>query len=153
MNRLVKPLKFAFHELVTHRREQIPFWIMVGFVPTFIAARLTVQHSPTLFLNIRGIHIHHFIYGMMILSIIGFVALVNDRGRRVQAFIYGIGLALAFDEFGMWLNLTANYDVETSEIAMAWILALLVFSVYGVGITRRAWTQFKRLNPRRNIRG
>lgn len=149
MHRVIKPFRFAFNELIVNRRKQIPFWVLVGFLPTFILARLTVRADPGLFLHIRGTHIHHFIYGMMILSVIGFVSLITDRYRRVRAVVYGVGLALAFDEFGMWLHLTANYDVETSEIAMAWIFAILIFAVYGIGILRRAWPQLKKLKRRR----
>jgi hypothetical protein len=136
---VTKPLKLAYRELIHNRRQQIPFWMLVGFLPTFLSARLIVFFFPDLFLNVRGVHVHHFIYGFFVMAIVGFVALTYDKLRRVQAFVYGIGLALCFDEFGMWLKLTDDYNIDASEDALAVILAILVFLVYGIGLLRRAY--------------
>jgi len=145
LNSIGKAVKFAFRELVLNRRKQIPFWILAGFLPTFFIARLTVEHFPWLFVHIRGTHVHHFIYGFFVLAIIGFVSMLTDRARRVQAFFYGTGLALAFDEFGMWVRLTDHYNIDASEDAVAVIVAILVFIVYGIGILRRALPHLRRL--------
>ncbi|HVQ44291.1 MAG TPA: hypothetical protein VMT30_04985 [Candidatus Saccharimonadia bacterium] len=145
----LKPFRYAFRELILHRRKQIPFWILVGFLPTFFLARFTVQHFPYLFVHVHGTHVHHFIYGFFVLATMGFIALITDRARRVQAFFYGAGLALAFDEFGMWVRLTDHYNIDASEDAIAIIAAILVFLVYGIGIVRRALPQLKKLRPRR----
>jgi hypothetical protein len=142
---ILRPITYAYRELIHNRRRQIPFWVLAGFLPTYLIARFVVTNFPNLFLDVRGIHVHHFIYGFFALAIIGFIAIVTERARRVQAFFYGIGLALAFDEFGMWTKLTDNYDIGASEDAIAWIFAFLVFLVYGIGIIRRAWPQMKRL--------
>jgi hypothetical protein len=142
---ILKSLRYAFNELILNRRKQIPFWVMIGFFPTFLIARYTVRHFPYLFLHVRGTHVHHFTYGFFVLAIIGFIVLTTEYGRRVQAVIYGIGLALAFDEFGMWIKLTNHYNIDSSEDALAVISVLLVFLVYGVSILRRAWPQVKRL--------
>jgi hypothetical protein len=145
---ILRPFKYAFRELIINRRKQIPFWILAGFLPTFLAARFLVAKFPNLFLHVRGTHVHHFIYGFFVLAIIGFISILTERGRRIQAFAYGIGLALAFDEFGMWMHLTNNYSLDTSEDALAWIFAFLIFLVYGIGIIRRALPHMKRLRPR-----
>ena len=146
---ILRPIKYAYRELIHNRRQQIPFWVLAGFLPTFLLARLFVAKFPYLFLHVRGTHVHHFIYGFFVLAIVGFISLATDQGRRIQAFFYGIGLALAFDEFGMWIRLTDHYNIDASEDAIAWIFAFLVFLVYGIGIARRAWPQMKRL--RRNL--
>jgi hypothetical protein len=146
---ITKPFRFAFNELIANRRKQILFWVLVGFLPTFLIARWLVHTHPGLFFEVHGTHVHHFTYGIFVLAIVGFVALVTRRGRRIQAVCYGFGLALAFDEFGMWIRLTDNYNIEASEYAVATIAAFLVFLVYGVGILRRAWPHLKRLSARR----
>lgn len=145
---LLKPLKVAYRELIHNRRRQMPFWMLVGFLPTFIGARLIVQNFPDLFLNVRGVHVHHFIYGFVVLSIIGFLSLTVDKYRRVLAFFYGVGLALAFDEFGMWVKLTDDYDIQASEDVMVAISAFLVFLVYGISLLRRAY-QIAARRPRK----
>jgi hypothetical protein len=138
-----RAIKAAVHELVLERRKQIPFWILVGFLPTYLIARWLVHSDPDLFLRVHGLHVHHFIYGFFVLAFVGFVSLETRRGRRVQAFIYGVGLALAFDEFGMWVRLADNYSIRASQDAMAIIAGLLVFAVYGYGILRRAWYRLR----------
>ena len=136
---VLRPLAYAYRELIANRRNQIPFWILAGFLPTFIIARTIVDKSPGLFLKVHGTHVHHFTYGIIVLAVTGFVSLVWTRpARALLAIAYGIGLALAFDEFGMWLHLTNDYSIDTSEDVMVGILAFLVFLVYGIGIVRHA---------------
>lgn len=110
---LSKALGYAYRELISNPSRQVPFWILAGFLPTFLISRLIVDTSPGLFLEVHGTHVHHLTYGIIVLAITGFVSLVWPTvPRPVLAAIYGIGLALAFDEFGMWLHLTDNYDIK-----------------------------------------
>jgi hypothetical protein len=53
-----------------------------------------------------GMHIHHYVYGIFILAVAGYLALifVGDRARLWIALLYGFGLGLTFDEFGMWID-------------------------------------------------
>ena len=141
MNGLVRSaLGRAYRELIADRRAQAPFWILVGFLPTFIVARLTVSTNPNLYLDIHGVHVHHFTYGIFVLAIVGFVAVAWPQMRfyRWLAVVYGLGLALAFDEFGMWLRLTSNYNIDSSEDVMTGLLTFLVIAVYCTRIIRRA---------------
>jgi hypothetical protein len=148
MKLYLRPIRYAIDELVVNRRKQIPFWVLVGFLPTYASARALVAADPDLFVKVRGTHVHHFIWGFFVLAIVGFISLETDRYRRTQAFFYGVGLALAFDEFGMWTKLTTDYNIDSSQDAMAVIFAILVFLVYGIGIIRRAWPHAKRLSRR-----
>lgn len=130
----------AYRELIADRRAQAPFWILAGFLPTFISARLTVSSNPNLYLDIHGVHVHHFTYGIIVLAIVGFVSITwpNFRLHQWLAVLYGIGLALSFDEFGMWLRLTSNYNIDLSEDVMVGILTFLVIAVYCTQIISRA---------------
>ena len=129
----------AYRELITDRRKHMPFWMLIGFLPTYIIARLTVSTDPHLFLDVHGVHVHHFIYGIIVLAIVGFVAIAwpHLRMRAWLAVAYGIGLALSFDEFGMWVHLTSNYNLDQSEDVMSGLLAFLVIAVYCTGIIRK----------------
>jgi hypothetical protein len=49
----------------------------------------------------------------------------TERGRRLAATAYGVGLALTFDEFGMWLYLNDVYWQRASFDAIMVITALL----------------------------
>lgn len=129
----------VYREVIADQKSGTAFWILAGFVPTIILARLTVHLVPGLFLSIHNHHVHHFAYGIIILAIAGYLALITpERLKRAVASFYGIGLALAFDEFGMWLHLTDNYNLDLSEDALVIILLFLVAAVYLAKITRRA---------------
>ena len=137
----------AYRELFANRIRQVPFWVLVGFLPTFIVARYLVAHDPNLFVTVHGVHVHHFTWGVFILAIVGFASLVSPkRAQAWLAVVYGVGLALAFDEFGMWIHLTSNYNVDQSEDVMVGILVFLVIVVYFLGLLRRA---LRILYPRR----
>ncbi len=91
-----------------------------------------VYIAPDLFINLRGVHIHHLTYGIFILAISGFLSqnVENPKWKSPIAIMYGIGLALSFDEFGMWLRLQDNYWVRQSYDAILIILSLLINIVY-----------------------
>jgi hypothetical protein len=146
----LKALTAAYRELIAEPSRQIPFWILVGFLPTFLAARFIVDASPGLFIVVHGVHVHHFTYGIIVLALTGFVTLILPQHlpRMLLAIFYGVGLALSFDEFGMWLNLTANYHIDQSEDVMVSILVFLVSIVYGLEIIRRAILHLMRSSHR-----
>ncbi len=91
-----------------------------------------VYIAPGWFINVRGVHIHHLTYGIFLLAIAGFLS-QNSEGPKYKtkiAILYGAGLALSFDEFGMWLRLQDNYWVRQSYDAILIILSLLINIVY-----------------------
>lgn len=113
------------------------FVILVSFLVTFIFARVYVGlgqagilDDPNLY--IKGYHIHHLNYGIFILAITGLLALffLNTRNRLKIGVLYGIGLALTFDEFGMWLKLQEDYYSRLSYDAIIIITIILSSMVY-----------------------
>jgi hypothetical protein len=136
----------AYRELIGERSKHMPFWMLVGFLPTFLIARFLVSHDPDLFVSVHGLHVHHFTWGVIVLAVVGFISLVAPKypPRPVLAIAYGVGLAMAFDEFGMWLRLTDQYNLDSSEDVMVGILAFLVIAVYFTGLLRRAFKYMRR---------
>jgi len=63
----------------------------------------------------------------------------SERGTTVATIAYGIGLALTFDEFGMWLHLGGGYWQRASFDAIIVLAALLALLAYAppLGIWRR----------------
>ena len=51
--------------------------------------------------------------------------------NRWPAVLYGIGLALTFDEFGMWLHLGGGYWQRASWDAVVVVAAVLALFAYG----------------------
>ena len=83
------------------------------FLFTFIAARLLVflivaRRIPDIYLHLGGTHVHHLNYGIFLLTGVGAYLLLGTPGPRAKlwsARLYGVGLALTFDEFGLWVHL------------------------------------------------
>lgn len=107
--------------------------IFTSFLFTFIAARLLVilimtRRLPDLFLHLGETHVHHLNYGIFLLSVAGgllvFVRAPSDRLRQFCALLYGVGMALTFDEFGMWLHLGGSYWQRASFDAVIVLLSL-----------------------------
>lgn len=107
----------------------------MAFLFTFIASRTLVilimtRRMPDLFLHMGGTHVHHLNYGIFLLSTLTGVLLfakLNDGQRSLCALLYGFGMALTFDEFGMWLHLGGSYWQRASFDAV-----IVVLSVFGV---------------------
>jgi hypothetical protein len=113
--------------------------VFLTFVLTFIASRVATflimaRRLPDLYLHLGGTHIHHLNYGIFLLSAVGgwlLFAPVSSRNLDRAAVAYGIGLALTFDEFGMWLHLGGGYWQRASFdaiIVLAALLGLLSFA-------------------------
>jgi hypothetical protein len=108
-------------------------YILASFLLTFISARVLVflivsRRIPDLYLHLGGTHIHHLNYGIFLLSAIGAYLLLgrpSTRGLETSSIVYGIGLALTFDEFGLWLHLGGSYWQRASFDAVVVITALL----------------------------
>ncbi|HWZ65520.1 MAG TPA: hypothetical protein VNX65_01845 [Patescibacteria group bacterium] len=134
-----RSLRLAYRELISNHRDRVSFWVLVGFLITYITARLLVKAYPALFFHIHGVHVHHFTYGIFVLAITGFLSLTKPGAAPdwLAAF-YGLGLALAFDEFAMWVRLTDSYSLYRSENAMVIILVLLLTVVYLITWLKRA---------------
>ena len=112
--------------------------MLTSFLITFLVARLVVyailtDYVPDIFLTIRGVHIHHLSYGIFLLVWVGFYCLVYANTAKKlykTAIVYGIGLGLTFDEFGMWLRLRDDYWIRQSYDAIIVISILLINFVY-----------------------
>jgi hypothetical protein len=120
--------------------------ILVSFLFTFMAARVLVflivaRRIPDVYLHLGGTHIHHLNYGIFLLSAVGAYMLLCDpgpRGRHHAAILYGIGLALTFDEFGLWLHLGGSYWQRASFDAI-----VVIAGVLGLVLVAPAVRQFR----------
>lgn len=133
-----------FYHLFAKHNHRMPFIILIYFSATFIITRALVYGwtyglIPELSLVIRGIEIHHFNFGIFILAIIGYLLLINknEKNRIKMAKLYGIALALVFDEFGMWLHLENNYWIRHSYDAAIIIAIFFLNVIYLNHIWRR----------------
>lgn len=134
------------HEAFADRTSLARF-VLVVFLFVFVAARVLVylimtRRIPDLFLHVGGTHVHHLNYGIFLLSGVGaFLLFWRPRGRaqQVAAAAYGAGLALTFDEFGMWLHLGGPYWQRASFDAVTVIAALLGLLAAAPSLRRFTW--------------
>src|SRR2546425_11338680 len=111
--------------------------VLLSFMLTFITARLVsilmlLPQVPDIYLYVHDIHIHHLNYGIFLLAGVGAYLLFSSKpATPPAAVIYGIGLGLTFDEFGMWLHLNGDYWQRASfdaVIVLAGALARASFA-------------------------
>jgi hypothetical protein len=114
-------------------RQSVAFTVLFAFVVTFLVARgcvllIMTHRMPNLYLHLGGTHVHHLNYGIFILSLAGGILLfLQPQGKALTyaARLYSVGLALTFDEFGMWVHLGGPYWQRASFDAVVVIAALL----------------------------
>ena len=113
----------------------------VGFVSAFGAARGMAYAAkagipPFHFVTKKGVHIHHLVYGICLLLLVGYLWLIRvgtgqERGgdrklSELTALLYGVGSGLTLDEFAMWLRFSENaYFTEEGRESVD---AVLVFA-------------------------
>ena len=109
--------------------------VLAAFVATFLAARILVllimtHRVPDLYLYIGGTHVHHLNFGIFLLVGVGAYLLFSPPAKRsLAAVLYGVGLAMTFDEFGMWFHLGGSYWGRASFDAVVLIAGLLALVV------------------------
>ena len=117
---------------------------LFGFILTFIAARTVVllimsHRMPNFYFFLHGTHVHHLNYGIFLLAAVGaflLLRLPSGDALRLTALVYGIALALTFDEFGMWLHLGGSYWQRASVDAIIVVAALLGLIGFASAIRR-----------------
>ncbi len=138
MSRLKEIYTFHFQN---ERRERL-FLASVGFLVTFGIVRgithlIRAGVGPFHNVSSGGLHIHHLVWGILILILVGYIWLIeqgvgSNWMASVTAILFGVGSALTLDEFALWLNLQDVYWTGTGRES---IDAVIVFiSVLSVGI-------------------
>jgi hypothetical protein len=139
-------LGFLIRSTIPDRPRRRMFIASVSFLITFLGVRLLVslvihQHGPFEWVMVRGRHIHHLVWGILILLLVGYGWLL-DLGRshsptsiflsRLMSVSYGVGAALTLDEFALWLNLEP--DAYWSSSGRLSIDAVILFgAILGMG--------------------
>ena len=121
--------------------------VLFVFLLTFVFSRVIVflimaRWLPDLYLHLGGTHVHHLNYGIFLLVGVGAWTLFSPPKGRAQvlcAVLYAIGLALTFDEFGMWLHLGGGYWQRASFDAVTVVATVLALIAYAPA--RGHWTR------------
>jgi len=123
-------------------------WMMIGFLVTYIITRgitrkirarstaeVVVEESgPIKDIHIGGVHVHHQVWGILLVLITGMLEFrfqPSSPWVEILAALFGIGAALALDEFALWLHLE---DVYWSEEGKKSIDAVMIATVCGLAL-------------------
>jgi hypothetical protein len=145
----LKDVRRAFREeLDPGQRAALLSWL--AFTTTFGAVRgitysIKDGKGPFRNLSVGGAHLHHYMWGIGLVSGVGGVAVHGDEPRRhhpAVALSYGVGLALIVDEFALLLDLKDVYWAKQGRISVD----------LGVGASSLAGTYFAALPLLRALR-
>lgn len=138
-----------FHTHIVETGRSAALAALIGFIIAYaITRRLTlsikarknnpaddnVDSGPVNDIYIGGVHIHHQVWGILLVLV---AALLEFRFRpdapwlELLAALFGIGAALALDEFALWLHLE---DVYWSEEGRKSIDAVMIAAVVGLAM-------------------
>jgi hypothetical protein len=129
-------------------RQERLFLSSVGFFGGFVVVRsitisIHLDLGPFRDVTRGGVHIHHLVWGILLLLLIGYLWLVqlatgmppaSRWASRAAAALYGLGAALTLDEFALWLHLEDVYwgsEGRESVRAVAMFGALLSAGLWG----------------------
>jgi hypothetical protein len=144
----------AVRDRIPDRPRRRLFVASVSFFMTFAGVRAVVyavlhQIPPFHFIEMGGRHIHHLVFGIIILLMVGYGWLCeigNGSGAssllasRLMSILYGVGAALTLDEFALWLNLQDVYwsrEGRSSFDAVILFGALLAIGAWGAPLFSR----------------
>ncbi len=153
-------LGFLVRSTIPDRPRRRMFIASVSFLLTFVGVRILVRlivhnEGPFEWVVVHGQHIHHLVWGILILLLVGYGWLM-DLGRshsplsiflsRLMSVSYGVGAALTLDEFAIWLNLEPDaYWSRTGRLSIDAVIlfgSLLAVSAWGAPFFRglhRMW--------------
>jgi hypothetical protein len=148
-SQLAKDVRTVFHEeLNSQQRAALLSWL--AFTTTFGAVRgityaIKDGRGPFRNLSVGGTHLHHYMWGIGMVSGVGGIAVHGENTRRrhpAVALAYGTGLALIVDEFALLLDLRDVYWAKQGRISVD----------LGIGASSLAGTYFAALPVFRALR-
>jgi hypothetical protein len=130
----------------THFLILLAFICSFGFIRTSAhMIRAQVSWWPGNVETKSGTHVHHLVWGILLLLSMGYVGISTDLGSPWFEFVaiaFGIGMGLTMDEFALWLNLQDVYwsDKGRQSIdAVVVTTGLLVIALLGLEFWIAVW--------------
>jgi len=137
-----------FHQHVPDLPRRRLFLAAVGFFATFAVARslsflASRNIGPFRYIYVRGTHVHHLVWGILLLLGVGFGWLIEVGtgsksssllASRLMSLLYGVGAALTLDEFAIWLNIQEGVYWTRDRASLDAVLlfgAVLLIGLWG----------------------
>jgi hypothetical protein len=145
VDRLWDDITRAYDREIQVPGKEIHFLILIAFVSSFgfirgsaHMIRAQVSWWPGNVETKGGTHIHHLVWGILVLLVMGYIGLAVDPSSpwlELVAIAFGIGMGLTMDEFALWFNLQDVYWApkgRQSIDAVVVTVTLLVIALLGL---------------------
>ncbi len=136
-------------EKVSKTRPRLSLTALFAFAASFVASRAFTTLYPGVSLTVGGLHLHHFLYGIALLAVGGWLGIsyVDERIDRLAAVLFGMGGGLIGDEIGLLLTLE-NYWTELTYtlvvVFLAFVGMLLLINKYTLVIRAHSGQFFQK---------
>jgi hypothetical protein len=142
----------AYDQHIQAPGKELHFLILIAFVCSFAFIRTSahmiraqVSWWPGNVQTKSGTHVHHLVWGILLLLAMGYLGIASDLGSpwmELVAIAFGIGMGLTLDEFALWLNLEDVYwqsKGRQSIDAVVVTSSLLVIALLGLQFWIDVW--------------
>ena len=133
---------FAFVELVNPFGERLRpgagagFVVLVAFLIAFLAIRTSARLTRSVSwwpggVEAGGLHIHHLVWGIVLILVCGFLAFAAPLGApwwHVIAIGFGVGAGFTLDEFALWVRLQDVYWSEEGRSSFDAVVCACAFA-------------------------
>lgn len=134
-------MKKYYRKYIIEKGKETFLYAFIAFVISVAVSRLIaldIEKGRAIFsyLYIKGYHIHHFYYGILLLIVSNWMSLIRHRKlhrrlfKGINSIMFGGGLGLVVDEFGLLLTmefgLKGNYWAPQSYYAIVTVTSVFV---------------------------
>jgi hypothetical protein len=152
MDAFFDDIQRAYDQAIQAPGKEQAFLILVAFLCSFGFIRTSahmiraqVSWWPGNVETKGGTHIHHLVWGILLLLIFGYVGIAVADGspwEELAAILFGIGMGLTLDEFALWLNLEDVYWAEQGRESIDAVIVattLILITLLGLSLWVDAW--------------
>jgi hypothetical protein len=145
MDALWNDIQRAYETHIEAAGNELHFLLLLSFLCSFGFIRTSahmiraqVSWWPGNVETKGGTHVHHLVWGILLLLTMGYLGLSFDLGTpwiELVVIVFGIGMGLTLDEFALWLNLKDVYWQEQGRQSIDAVVVtttLLVISLLGL---------------------
>ncbi len=134
-------MKKYYRKYIIGKGKETFLYAFIAFIISVAVSRLIaldIEKGRAIFgyLYIKGYHIHHFYYGILLLIVSNWMSLIRHRKlhrrlfKGINSIMFGGGLGLVVDEFGLLLTmefgLKGNYWAPQSYYAIVTVVSVFV---------------------------
>ena len=130
-----------------YRDQRAGFVLLASFLGSFLFIRTSARlmRSPKVpwwpgsVTTSGGLHLHHLVWGIILLMAAGFLGFVTHPGSprtEILAGLFGVGMGLTLDEFALWIHLEDVYWTDEGRVSFdAVVVAAVLGGLIVLGLT------------------